>query len=132
MLQGKGVTASAIMCRKTLEGVSADHGATGSNLEKKLASLKEKGVIEGRLFEWANELRLVGNDAAHDVAVQVMPQDARDTLDFTQAVLQYVYTLRDRFEEFKKRRAHRKAAKTAAPPQGSSGQTVASIRKHPR
>jgi hypothetical protein len=115
----KAFTACAIMCRKTLEGVCDDHKAAGKNLQQRLAALRDMGVIEGRLFDWADELRLVGNEAAHDVNVQVGPEDARDTFEFTRALLEYAYTFRHRFEEFKKRRAKALAAKTKPlPPAG--------------
>lgn len=96
------------MCRKTLEGVCEDHGVNKGNLQKRLEALRGQGVIEGRLYSWADELRLVGNDAAHDVNVEVDASDARDTVDFTRAVLEYVYTFRDRFENFRKRRTKEK------------------------
>ena len=102
---GKAFTASAIMCRKTLEGVCQQHGVSASNLKKSLATLKENGVIEGRLFEWADELRLAGNEAAHDVNVEVQSRDAGDIIEFTKALLEYVYTFREKFEEFKQRRS---------------------------
>ncbi len=72
---------------------------------KRLERLRDQGVIEGRLHEWADELRIVGNEAAHDVSVEVSAQDAADTLEFTRAVLEYAYTFRQRFERFRKRRA---------------------------
>ncbi len=93
------------MYRKTLEGVCQQHGMSASNLKASLANLKEKGVIEGRLFEWADELRLAGNEAAHDVNVEVQSRDAGDTIEFTKALLEYVYTFREKFEEFKERRS---------------------------
>jgi hypothetical protein len=96
-----------MMCRKTLEGVCDDHKITGRTLQQRLAVLRDQGAIEGRLYEWADELRLVGNEAAHDVKVQVTPDDARDTFEFTRALLEYAYTFRLRFEEFKKRRNER-------------------------
>ncbi len=43
---GKAFTAAAIMCRKTLEGVCAEHGVTGKSLVTALNKLKETGVIE--------------------------------------------------------------------------------------
>lgn len=107
----KAFTACAIMCRKTLEGVCDDHKVTGNNLQQRLAALRDSGAIEGRLYEWADELRLVGNEAAHDVHVQVGPEDARDTFEFTRALLEYAYTFRHRFDEFKKRRAGSVATK---------------------
>jgi len=92
------------MCRKTLEGVCEEHKVAGRTLQERIQALKDTGVIEGRLYQWADELRLVGNEAAHDVSVEVSAQDANDTVDFTRAVLEYVYTFRDQFERFKQRR----------------------------
>jgi len=103
--RAQAYTASALMCRKTLEGVCVEHEGTGGNLKAKLASLKERGIIEARLFEWADALRLAGNDAAHDVRVSFSWEDARDIIEFTSALLDYLFTFRARFDEFKRRRA---------------------------
>jgi hypothetical protein len=115
-LGAKAFTACAIMCRKALEGVCHDHGTAGRTLVDRLSDLKNKGIIEGRLYEWSDELRLVGNEAAHDVKVEVSTQDAVDALAFTRAVLEYVYTFRDQFEQFKKRRNTTVTAQAAATP----------------
>jgi len=103
-VKAKAFTAAAIMCRKTLEGVCAEHGIVARTLVVGLKEMKEKGIIEARLFEWADALRVVGNEAAHDVAVTVSKADAMDIVEFTNALLEYVFTFRDRFEKFKKRR----------------------------
>jgi hypothetical protein len=102
--KSKAYTATAIMCRKTLEGICVEHKAKGSNLVASLKDLKDKGVIENRLYEWADALRISGNEAAHDVSVTISAEDARDILEFTNALLEYIFTFRDKFEEFKKRR----------------------------
>jgi hypothetical protein len=103
--RAKAFIAAAIMCRKTLEGICSAHGAKSRSLAGELKELKDKGVIENRLFEWAEELRTMGNEAAHGVEFVVSREDAEDTLQFTEALIEYVFTYRDRFEEFKKRRA---------------------------
>jgi Domain of unknown function (DUF4145) len=102
--RARAYTASAIMCRKTLEGLAAEHGIKGKPLVASLKELKESGVIESRLYEWADALRISGNEAAHDVNVTVSAEDARDLLEFSGAILEYVFTFRDRFDAFKKRR----------------------------
>ena len=102
--KSKAYTATALMCRKALEGICAEHGAKGRNLVSSLKELKDKGVIENRLYEWADTLRISGNEAAHDVAIRISAEDAKDILEFTNALLEYVFTFRDKFEEFKKRR----------------------------
>lgn len=103
--KAKAYTASAIMCRKTLEGLCNAHGAKTGTLSKRLEKLQKDGVIETRLFEWAEALRISGNEAAHGVDSQVSPQDCEDILEFTEALAQYVFTYRDKFERFQKRRA---------------------------
>jgi hypothetical protein len=100
-------TAAAIMCRKTLEGVCAEHGVQERNLAASLRAMKDSGAIENRLFEWADALRISGNEAAHSVELTTTPEDARDLLDFTTALIEYLFTFRDRFEQFKARRTAR-------------------------
>ena len=98
-------TASAIMCRKTIEGVCAEHGVSERNLSASLKKMKENGLIDERLFEWSDALRTVGNEAAHGVGVAITQPDSKDTLEFANAILDYMFSYRDRFEAFKKRRA---------------------------
>jgi hypothetical protein len=102
--KSKAHTATAIMCRKTLEGICVEHGVKARTLVSSLKELKDRGIIESRLFEWADALRISGNEAAHDVKVTISAEDARDILEFTNALLEYVFTFRDKFEAFKKRR----------------------------
>jgi hypothetical protein len=104
--RAKAFTAAAIMCRKTLEGICSENGVRSSGtLAAQLKKLKDDGIIENRLFEWAEELRTIGNEAAHGVEFVVSKADARDTLEFTEALIEYVFTYRHKFDQFKKRRA---------------------------
>ena len=98
--KAKSFTAAAIMCRKTLEGICVEHEIKAGNLASGLKEMKEKGLIESRLFEWAEALRIAGNKAAHDVNVSISNQDAKDIIEFTDALLEYVFTFRDKFNEF--------------------------------
>ena len=99
--RAKAYTATAIMCRKTLEGIADENKITVRNLATALKEMKEKGIIENRLYEWADALRISGNEAAHGVNSQVFRQDAKDILEFTQALLEYVFTFQEKFEQFK-------------------------------
>lgn len=104
----KAFTAAAIMCRKTLEGVCRVHGIKpGKGLKSDLKEMKEIGIIDAQIFEWAEALRIFGNEAAHDVKVTISRQDAKDIIEFTDALLEYVFTYRDKFNEFNKRRQRR-------------------------
>lgn len=103
-LSAKAFTAAVLMCRKLLDGLCTIHAIPPGNLAKRLEALKTKGVIDERLLEWATELRMAGNAAAHDIATVDNRQDAQDVLDFTEAIADYVFTLRKKFEEFQTRR----------------------------
>jgi len=70
--------------------------------------MKKQGIIESRLFEWADTLRISGNEAVHDLAVTVPADDARDILEFTNALLEYMFTFKDKFEQYKKRQKEKK------------------------
>lgn len=113
-------TASAIMCRRTVEALCEHHNTGRNNLARSLDALRERGVIEARLFAWADALRLAGNDAAHDVSAEVSREDARDLLEFTRGLLEYVFTFADTFEKFQRRRAARTMGHSqAGQPDGS-------------
>ena len=103
--RAQAFTASAIMCRKTLEGICATHNVTERTLAASLTKMKESGLIDERLFEWSDSLRVAGNEAAHGVGLSIAQPDAKDILEFTNAILDYLFSYRDRFEQFKKRRA---------------------------
>jgi hypothetical protein len=77
----------------------------GQNLNVKLDNLQQDGHIDSRLLDWAHEIRLIGNEAAHDINIPVTKLDAKDVLEFTEAILIYVFSLTKRFEAMKERRA---------------------------
>jgi hypothetical protein len=101
--RAKSYTATTIMCRRTLEGFCTIRGIKERNLASSIAKLKTEGIINEQLFEWANELRLLGNEAAHNIDIDFTSTDARDTLDFTIAILDFTYSFKDKFEKFKNR-----------------------------
>jgi len=59
--------ASAIMVRRTLEELCENKSCMGGNLQKRIEALKVNVVLPKELFEALDELRLLGNDAAHRV-----------------------------------------------------------------
>jgi len=95
-----------LMCRKCLEATCKNLGAKGRDLNSKLQSLFDSGHIDSRLLNWAHEIRLIGNEAAHDPDTKVTKRDARDVLDFTEAILIYIFSLTSRFDAFRIRRAN--------------------------
>lgn len=103
-------TATVIMCRKTLEGIADQNNIDVRNLAAALREMKDKGIIENRLYEWADALRISGNEAAHGVNSKISAQDAKDILEFTHALLEYVFTFQEKFEQFKNRQSQSKTA----------------------
>jgi len=63
-----------------------------------------KGLISQELLDWANELRVLRNLGAHATNERIDVLDATGALDFLQAILEILYDLRPKFEEFKRRR----------------------------
>jgi Domain of unknown function (DUF4145) len=53
--------------------------------------MNERSVIDGRLLEWTQALRVLRNEGAHYTGTQVKRADAEDALAFAEAVLDYVY-----------------------------------------
>ncbi|MGW3951338.1 DUF4145 domain-containing protein [Streptomyces sp. NPDC004752] len=107
--KSKAYTATAVMVRRTLEGVCLDRGMSNAGgrpkpLFKMLEQMKDDGKIDGRLFEWAQELRVLGNQGAHFTGTVVSRQDAEDGLALAEALLDYLYVLSVQFAEFKARR----------------------------
>lgn len=99
--------ACALMCRRALEALCKTLSANGKDLAQRLGDLKANGHIDSRLLDWAHSVRLVGNEAAHDVDTGVTAEDARDILEFTEALLMYVFTLDAKFRAFEARRKGR-------------------------
>lgn len=86
--------ASAIMIRKTLEEICKDRGASGTNLYKRLQDLGTKIVVPKELIEGMQELRLLGNDAAHiesNTFNEIGKEEIEISIEFTKEILKAVY-----------------------------------------
>ena len=86
--------ASAIMIRKTLEEICADRDAKGKNLYARLHDLGSKIVIPKELIEGMQELRLLGNDAAHiesNTFDEIGKNEIEISIEFTKEILKAVY-----------------------------------------
>jgi hypothetical protein len=86
--------AAAIMVRKTLEELCDDRGATGQNLKERVKQLGTKVVLPQELLDGLDDLRLLGNDAAHIESQkfnQVGPEEVETSLEFAKEVLKATY-----------------------------------------
>jgi hypothetical protein len=92
------------MVRRTLEGMCIDQGTQKKVLFQALQELRDNGKIEGRLFDWAQALRVLGNQGAHFSKEAVSREDAADALSLAEALLNYIYVFTAKYEEFQSRR----------------------------
>lgn len=129
-LQGNASLAACVMFGRALEGVCRDNlfteqekkeaAATGKPKRLMLADgikqLRDKNIIDSRLFDWSQHLHAFRNVAAHpDMSdVSITREDAEDLQAFVYAIIEYIYDLTDRYEEFKVRQERRAKAKAKA------------------
>jgi hypothetical protein len=67
--------------------------------------MRDDGVIDARLYEWADASRQLGNEGAHATTTPIPREDAEEILKFVEAMLDYLYVFRAQFDAFKQRRA---------------------------
>ena len=68
-----------------------------------ISQLRDKKIIDDRLYDWSQQLAAFRNLAAHPVDISISRNDAEDLQTFVYAIVEYVYDLADRYEEFKER-----------------------------
>lgn len=86
--------ASAIMIRKTLEELCAERESGGDNLQQRIQNLRAKLVIPEELLDGLDDIRLLGNDAAHidsRTYDDVGKEEVEVAIDFTKEVLKAAY-----------------------------------------
>jgi len=105
----KAYKATVVMVRRVLEGACRENDVQERTLVKSLGKLKADGLIDAIIAEWADALRLLGNEGAHYTGKQVPRDDAEDALAFAEALLDHIYVLRKRFEKFANRRASKES-----------------------
>jgi len=88
--------AAAIMIRRTLEELCEDKKATGNTLKDRIGALQSSVVLPKELFEALDDLRLLGNDAAHIEAKTYDSIGAAEIevgIELTKEILKAVYQL---------------------------------------
>jgi hypothetical protein len=90
--------AAAIMIRRTLEELCEVNGANGKHLHARLEALSSKVLLPPALIDGLNNLKLLGNDAAH-VEAKTYDHVGKDEVDaameVTIAILRSVYQVGD-------------------------------------
>ncbi|WP_448131066.1 DUF4145 domain-containing protein [Stenotrophomonas rhizophila] len=105
--RAKAYSACAVMCGRTLEGVCIHHDPNIKTLASGLKALKTSGVIDSRLYNWGDALRVHRNLGAHATTERVSKEDARDLLDFCIAICEYIFILNEKFNRFQARQEKR-------------------------
>ena len=96
--------ASAMMVRKTLEELCHERGASGDNLKLRLRALGTKIVVPQELIEGLDELRLLGNDAAHIESREfddIGKSEVEVGIEFAREVLKAVYQYSDLLQKLR-------------------------------
>lgn len=86
--------AAAIMVRKTLEELCSAEGATGNNLFQRVDNLRTQIVIPNELMQGLDDLRLLGNEAAHidsRIYDEIGQKEVEVALEFTKEILKAMY-----------------------------------------
>jgi hypothetical protein len=88
--------ASAIMVRRCLEEICEDRKAAGGDLNARIAALRANVVLPNELFDAMDELRILGNDAAHveaKVYDDIGEPQVSIALELTKEILKAIYQL---------------------------------------
>ncbi|TPM39597.1 DUF4145 domain-containing protein [Mesorhizobium sp. B2-3-4] len=86
--------AAALMVRRVLEELCDDKSATGNNLKARISALSSTIVVPPDLLAAADELRLLGNDAAHieaQVYDAIEAEEIEVAIDLAKELLKAVY-----------------------------------------
>lgn len=103
-VDAKCYTAGVIMARRVIEGICVEQGFKVRNLLGSLKEMRDAGVIDARLYDWADVVREVGNEGAHASGKTVSRDDTEEVLKFVEALLDYLYVFQSRYIQFKARR----------------------------
>ena len=96
------------MLGRAIEGMCKDKVKL-KYLGEGLKKLKAEGIIDEKLFKWGEALRTERNIGAHAGTDSVSWQDARDILDFSYAMAEYVYVLDEKYKEYLARKPSKEA-----------------------
>lgn len=99
--------ASAIMVRRLLEILCEHDGAEGRTLAARLEVLREKIVLPQALFDAMEELKLIGNDAAHVEARaydEIGADEAAECIELSKEILKSRFQLESLVDRLRRRK----------------------------
>lgn len=98
--------AAALMARSALQAIMRDQKAVGKDLFSEIKDLSKKGQLPPIMKEFSEEVRELGNSSAHPkVGVpETPPKDAKDIVEFLDIVLDYLYNLPKKINDYRSRK----------------------------
>lgn len=118
-LQTGAITAACVMFGRALEAICRDLIKKPNNekastsrrpmmLGEGLRKLKQNGLIDQKLLDWSEQLHAFRNLAAHPSDTEIIREEAEDLQSFVIAIVEYIYDLTDRYNDFKMRQDKKK------------------------
>ncbi len=105
--------ASGAMSRKVVDASTqqllGEESKKYNNIQGRIDALAAANKLTPDLRDWAHQVRLGGNDAAHDLD-PFTQEEADELLSFAELYLTYVYSLPARLKERRERAEKEKAA----------------------
>lgn len=88
-----GEDAAAMLYRRSLDiAIRIKHPELKGLLAPRISKLTDKGMLPPQMKEWADHIRLIGNDGAHEPE-GVSMTDLKPMRNFTEAFLRYFITI---------------------------------------
>ena len=110
-LQINAIKAAATMSRRALQNSAFEKGAPDKRLIEQLKWMLDQGIITKSLYDLAEKIRIIGNDAAHpskDGIDQVTKEEAETIVKFLEKYLDHVYVTPKEIEELEKKESSQK------------------------
>jgi hypothetical protein len=98
--------AAALMARSALQIILRENNAQGRTLKNEIDDLANKGLLPPIMKDWSDNIRELGNDAAHPRLGQdpTSAEDAKDVMKFLDFLIEYLYDLPNKIEKYRERR----------------------------
>jgi hypothetical protein len=97
-------SAAQVLCSRALIRLIKQK-AGASMIASGFAELKSRGIIDQRLFDWAEILRKERHIGTQSSEEDISREDAEDLIDFTIAIFDYIYTVTEKYEKYVARRS---------------------------
>lgn len=90
---------AGVMCRQALERALTyiKPDTKGQILFQRIEKIHKEGLIISALKDWAHNIRVLGNDAAHED--DFIEKEAKELVEFTELFLTYLFTMPEKVKK---------------------------------